>query len=314
MEAGIERALRRLGHRTLLLDDRRVKHKLGWALTQRWVRWRAERFRPDFVFLSKCLALDPETVRGIIAGRPNAMWYHDPHWYGHTGRRDVGHILEIGRLAQTFFVTGFEAEWRAHGLNARFLPAAGAREIVPGSPEPRFGADVAFIGSAYDEARVRFLLALHRRVPLRIWGPQWKRYAENLDWTGRTVEQRDFARVCSSSAIVLGANPGLARGATTYASDRMWMVMLAGGFYLGAGTPGMDRMLLDGVHCAWYADLEDCVAKARYYLAHPDERSRIRAAGEAFVREHHTYDARVEYLLSGRPWVSPLSASGATAA
>ena len=36
------------------------------ALTQRWAKWNAGRFKPDFAFLSKCLALDPETVMELV--------------------------------------------------------------------------------------------------------------------------------------------------------------------------------------------------------------------------------------------------------
>ena len=153
MEAAVERALRRAGHTTLLIDDRRMKRLIGWRLTQLWAKWQAERFDPEFVFLSKCLALDPETVSAILEGRPNAMWYHDPQWHRDLDRPDIGHIAGIGRLARTFFVTGFESEWRAHGLSAEFLPAAGDAGILPVAPDVRFASDVAFIGSGYDKDR-----------------------------------------------------------------------------------------------------------------------------------------------------------------
>ena len=305
MEAAVERAFRRLGHRTLLLDDRRIKRRIGHALTQRWVATRARRFDPEFVFLSKCHALRPETVASIIANRPNAMWYHDPQWHRDLDRPDIGHIATIGRLADSFFVTGFDAEWRAHGLRAKLLPAAGDAAIVPVPRDPRFASDVAFIGAGYDDHRARFLVELARTERVRVWGPGWERWRPPLDWSGRSVEGRDFAAVCSSSAITLGINPARAAGATTYVSDRLWMVMLAGGFFLGARTPGLDRILHDGEHCAFYDDVESCRERARHYLAHADERERIRAAGERYVRANHTYDQRVPHLLSGEPYVPP---------
>jgi spore maturation protein CgeB len=145
-----------------------------------------------------------------------------------------------------------------------------------------------------------------KRSQLRVWGTGWEQWAEQLNWTGRPVERRDFSAVCSSSGVTLGVNPSLLRGATTCASDRMWMVLLAGGFYLGEGTPGIDRMLLDGVHCAWYTDLDSCIERIEHYLARSAEHERIRAEGERFVREHHTYDERVRHMLSGEAWVNPL--------
>ena len=307
MEAAVERALKRAGHTTLLIDDRRMKRLIGWRLTQLWAKWQADQFEPEFVFLSKCLALDPETVASIIAGRPNAMWYHDPQWHRDLDRPDIGHIASIGRLARTFFVTGFESEWREHGLNAEFLPAAGDAGIQPVAPDEQFASDVAFIGSGYDKDRARRLIEVAEHHDVQVWGPGWEEWRDKLRWTGRSVEGKEFAAVCSSSAITLGINPSRAAGGISYTSDRTWMVMLAGGFYLAERTPGVAQLLRDGEHCAFYDDTRSCIAKCGEYLSIPSEREDIRIAGEKFVRAHHTYDQRIPNILENRPFVNPLS-------
>lgn len=304
MEAATERALERAGHTTLLLDDRRMKRAIGRRMTQHLVRARARRFRPDFIFLSKCLALDLATVERVIADTPNAMWYHDPQWFRDIARPDIGHITSVGRIAHTFFVTGFDAEWRANGLNARFLPAAGDAGITPVSPRADFVSDAAFIGTGYDPTRAAVLRAVAERHDLRVYGPGWESYRDDLKWYGRSVEGSEFAQVCSSAAVTLGINPSRAAGGVTYTSDRTWMVILAGAFYLGQGTPGVTQFLRDGEHCAWYSDVDDCIAKLDHYLSDYGARERIRAAGERFVRANHTYDQRIANLLSGEAWTA----------
>ena len=295
MERATERALNRAGHRTLLIDDRRAKRLIGRRLTQRWARFHARRFKPDFVFLSKCLALEPETVENIIRGKPNAMWYHDPQWYRDVSRPDT-----------TFFVTGFDAEWRALGLPAKYLPAAGDSRIQPVPRDERYAAEVAFIGTGYDPARAALLLGLSARYDVRVWGPGWDEWRLPLKWNGKSVEGEKFAAVCSSSRITLGINPARAEGGSNYTSDRTWMVMLAGAFYLGQGTPGTRRMLLDGEHCAWYDDASSCLDQCSRYLRDAGARERIRRTGEKFVRAHHSYDQRIANLLSGESWVNPI--------
>lgn len=302
MEAATERALARAGHETLLLDDRRMKRAIGRRMTQHIVRARARRFRPDFIFLSKCLALDLETVRRLVAVTPNAMWYHDPQWYRDTDRPDIGHIAAVGRLASTFFVTGFDEEWRALGLNAKFLPAAGDAGIVPVAPSPAYASDAAFIGTGYDESRAALLLEVAKDHDVRVYGPGWERWRDQLKWNGRSVEGDEFARVCSSSAVTLGINPSRAAGGVSYTSDRTWMVILAGAFYLGHRTAGVTTFLRDGEHCAWYTDAADCIARLDHYLADVTSRERIRRNGERFVRANHTYDQRIGNLLSGEAW------------
>jgi len=106
---------------------------------------------------------------------------------------------------------------------------------------------------------------------------------------------------------MLGLNPAIAQGATNWVSNRMWLTILAGGFYLGEGTPGVDELLRDGEHCAYYRDFESCVAQIERYLSDPAARERIRRAGESFVRAHHTFDARIANLLSGRAFENPLA-------
>jgi hypothetical protein len=307
MEAGTERALRRAGHKTLLVDDRRAKRVIGRKLTQRWVLSQARRFKPDFVILSKCLALDLDTVATIIEGKPNSMWYQDPQWYKSTYRPDIAHIVAVGKLAQTFFVSGFDAEWRALGLRAKFLPAAGDRDLKPVPPKKRYHSDVSFIGTGYDPSRAQFLLKIAKKYDIKVWGKGWEEWRRPLNWSGRPVEGNEFAAVCSSSNISLGVNPDRAKGGKSYTSDRTWMVILAGGFYLGQGTPGLTAMLREGDHCAWYTDADSCLAQIDYYLKNSAQRERIRREGQVFVRSNHTFDQRIHNLLSGEAFVNPLA-------
>src|SRR6476646_4928130 len=112
MEKCTERAFRRAGHKTLVADDKRASRLLGRKLTQKWMLAKAKRIKPDFVLLGKCHARDIETVKTVLDGKPNAMLYHDPQWYKSTYRPDIAHIIAVGKLTRTFFVSGFEAEWK----------------------------------------------------------------------------------------------------------------------------------------------------------------------------------------------------------
>ena len=306
MERSTERALKRDGHTTRLFDDKRSKQLLGAGFVQRRALSIARSFKPDFVLLGKCQALTLDTVGKIIAGKPNAMWYHDPPSFRNIKRPDIAHVADVGRLSQTFFVSGFVDEWRKLGLPAKFLPSAADKELGPRKPESNLGSDVTFIGTGYDRSRAAFLIKVAKRFELKVWGPGWEEWRKELRWTGRSVYGPAFASVCSSSKIVLGVNPTIARGATNYTSDRTWMVIQAGGFYLGEGTDGITSLLREGDHCAWYKDLEQCLDRCAYYLGNPAARERVRRQGQHFVAEHHTFDQRIHNLLSGEEFHNPL--------
>ncbi len=308
MERGTERALRRAGHTTSLIDDRRAKRLIGRKLTQRWALARARRFKPDLVFLSKCLALDVETVAAIIDGKQNAMWFHDAQWHKSTYRPDIAHVIKIGKLAQTFFVSGFEREWAALGLRAKFLPSCADVAIRPMRVKKAFASDIAFIGTGYDPARANFLLKIANKFDLKVWGRGWEAWRKPLNWSGRPVEGKEFAAVCSSAKIILGVNPARYTedsGNTT--SDRTWMTIIAGGFFLGQGTPELRQMLREGDHCAWYKDVDSCIAQIAYYLENGAQRERVRREGQVFVRQYHTFDQRIHNLLSGEEFRNPLA-------
>jgi spore maturation protein CgeB len=307
MEKGIQRALKRDGHKTLLIDDARASRLIGRKLAQKWALSQARRFKPDFVILGKSLGLDLDTVQTIIDGKSNAMWYQEPQWHKSTYRPDVAHIIAVGKLSQTFFVSGFEAEWKALGLRAKFLPAAADRDIRPVPPKKQFHSDVSFIGTGTDSARANFLLKIAKKHDLKVWGKGWENWRKPLNWSGRAVEGKQFAAVCSSSSISLGIDSARTKDGGVYTSPRTWMVILAGGFYLGHGTPGLTEMLRDGDHCAWYKDVDSCLAKIKYYLENSASRERIRREGQVFVREYHTFDQRIHNLLSGEAFVNPLS-------
>jgi hypothetical protein len=308
MEKGTERALRRAGHTTRLLDDRRAKRLMGSKLTQRWVLSQARSFKPDLVFLSKCLGLTPETVATVIEGKQNAMWFHDAQWYKSTYRPEIAHVIKIGKLAQTFFVSGFEREWAALGLRAKFLPSCADGGIQPVPEKKAFASDVAFIGTGYDPARASFLMKVAQKYDFKVWGRGWEKWRKDLNWSGRPVEGNDFAAVCSSSKIILGVNPArYAANSGNTTSDRTWMVIMAGGFFLGHGTPELKQMLREGDHCAWYKDIDTCIAQIGYYLGNSAQRERIRREGRAFVRQYHTFDQRIKNLLSGEEFKNPIA-------
>jgi glycosyl transferase family 1 len=306
MERSTQRALARDRHTARLFDPTRSRHLLGAALTQRRALAVTRKFSPDLVLLGDCRSLAVATVQEMIAGRPSTMWYHDAPSYRNAKRPDIAHVVAIGKLADSFFVSGFVDEWNALGVRAKFLPSCADKELGPTKPIKRFASDVVFIGSGSDRSRANFLTKVAKRFDLKVWGPGWAEWSKQLSWGGRPLYGHDFATVCSSAKIVLGINPQTARGATNYTSERTWMVIQAGGLYLGQATDGITSLLREGDHCAWYKDLESCLERCAYYLANPATRERVRLQGQHFVAEHHTYDQRIHNLLAAEEFVNPL--------
>lgn len=54
----------------------------------------------------------------------------------------------------------------------------------------------------------------------------------------------------------------------------------------------------DGKEIVFYTSMEDLKEKIDYYLSHPEERERIRAAGYNKTRKEYTYTQRIKELCS----------------
>src|ERR1044072_41318 len=174
MERSAERALKRAGHTTRVFDDKRSKQLPGSSLVQRRALSVARSFNPDFVLLGKCQALTLDTVSKIIGHKANAMRYHAPPSFRNIKKPDIAHVADVGRMSQTFFVSGFVDEWKKLGLPAKFLPSAADRDLGPRKPESNLGSDVTFIGTGYDRSRAAFLSKVAKRFELKVWGPGWQ--------------------------------------------------------------------------------------------------------------------------------------------
>jgi spore maturation protein CgeB len=115
-----------------------------------------------------------------------------------------------------------------------------------------------------------------------------------------------FAQTVRGAAISLGASAVAEQDQDrASASNRMWKVLGCGGFFLGAYVEGIEALAEDHRHCVWYRDVPHAVALVRDFLAAPDERARIAAAGRAHALANHTYAHRLEMLLDGRAYPLP---------
>jgi spore maturation protein CgeB len=72
---------------------------------------------------------------------------------------------------------------------------------------------------------------------------------------------------------------------------------MSGAFYLVEYQPDLEEFFEIGKEIACYQGREDMVDRCRYYLAHPDEREAIRAAGRERAARDHTWQRRFGTLF-----------------
>jgi hypothetical protein len=298
-EMAIVRAARMLGHPCRLVDVAGWHRRLRGLADALVVRM-AQSFRPDAViFTRQAQALEPEHVAELSAGRPGGVWYFD------YAPSPAPELLALAHAARRLFVTCRSQvdAYRAAGVpEVLFLPQAldPAYDRPPRRVPSRLRCDLSFVGSGQYPHRHELLRRLAGVGTLQIRGPGWEGRSD-LPVAGGPVWGAEFARVVAGAAISVGAHAVAGQERQTACdSNRIWKVLGCGGFYLGAWQPGSDEFARDGEHCAWYRDLDEAVALAERYLAAPEERAAIAAAGREHALRHHTYPHRLQLLLEGR--------------
>lgn len=136
--------------------------------------------------------------------------------------------------------------------------------------------DVSFIGNLNDENRVNHLDHLFKALPNFFWG---------------TRRFHEAAEIFNQSRIVFNVS------ARKELNMRHFEALGSGSFLLTDNIPAQDNVFTEGVHFIGYDNFDDMVDKARYYLAHDEEREKIARQGMIEAWSKHTYMHRVLAVL-----------------
>jgi spore maturation protein CgeB len=163
----------------------------------------------------------------------------------------------------------------------------------------RYGGPVGFVGS-WEEARavsVRRLAAAG--VPVRAWGTRWARQCPpqpNLRIDSHELHGLDYARALNSFDINLCFLRKRNRDRQT---TRSVEIPACGAFMLGERTEEHLALFREGVEAEFFGTDEELLDKVHYYLAHPEARRRIAAAGrERCVSGRYSYRERILDMLT----------------
>jgi hypothetical protein len=296
-EDAYARAARRLG------AEARVFDVLGWhrrlrALAPALLEYSIERYDPDFILCTReAQRLGAARLDRLFRGRSTAMWHVDP-------RPQTG-VIDLARRCGTLYLT-YAAQleqYRRDGVPVvRFLPQAmdPDRDVPATSTRPEYQCDASFVGSGPYPYRWPVLEAVASQFTLQVRGPGWKDAKTSFPIAGKSVHGSEFAKVVRGAAASLGAN-AMPEQEEDYASasNRMWKIFGCGGAYVGPYVRGIEQFAEGETHCLWYRSPAECVEQVRRLVGDPAFRSAMSARAHAHALAAHTYDHRMQMLLTG---------------
>jgi Glycosyl transferases group 1 len=238
------------------------------------------------LLLSKCPEIKPEQLQIIKdAGLKIVFWTFDwmrePEawqWY-----RPLAKIADI-----CFQTDGYgdnenyvKAGIHRVELHQGFVPVL--HDIPKSGVSTRhLDSDVVFIGSEYTQRRHDLVETLRS-----IDGEDFQKWGEPHD----QIWGADFADAVYFSKIAVGDN--FVNDVPGYWSDRVYLTLACGGFFLTAYVPGLEKEFRCHQNLVWYHDFDELQDLIRFYSPRESLRRRIALNGYRKVHSRDSYDDRI---------------------
>ena len=210
-------------------------------------------------------------------------------------------LTSFPHFVDEFRRQGLRSEYFRIGFDPRVLEALG--------PPPPPARDVVFVGALNairHRSGNRALVRAAHHLPIEFWGydlrgrPPWspiKRRYRGEAWG------LEMYAVLRSSRIVL--NRHIAEAGQYANNMRLYEATGVGSLLLTDAKVNLPELFTLDREVIAYENADDLVEKARYLLAHEDERAAIASAGQSRTLRDHTYAVRmaelVEILERNRP-------------
>lgn len=230
-----------------------------------WVDWGADALKG---------VLDYEPVLSVPA-KSKACWLSDTH-LGYQHRLEVARHFQ-GENAHVFCMQKRACEeFKLDGIvNPIWLPHAFEPLAYPKKNIVK-KYDVCFVGHINSQNRIDFLDRMFKEFP-------------NF-WFGQRLFEEAAEKFCQSKIVL---NPPIKDDLNM----RVFEALGTGSFLLTQDIPTIHELFEDGKHLVLYKNVEEAIAKAKYYLAHDEERKKIAEAGYQEAIAKHTYKHRMEKML-----------------
>lgn len=163
------------------------------------------------------------------------------------------------------------------GFDPRFASYSAAS-----SDATAWSSSLCFIGHCERYYTTQAKALADADLPLRVWGSGWPEFARRNPWAAGNVAgdgawAEDYLRALAHARIGLGLLSKLIPETTT---TRSFEIPAMGTFLLAERTDEHASLFEEGKEAEFFADSQELVDKARFYLANNVARDRIAIAGK----------------------------------
>jgi len=303
----VKKALQRLDHEVIAFDYRanpffripKVRTFYYNLIMQRKLLHAARLANPDLIIICKGELIHASTVESLRRRHciPIVNWFPDPRLYGYE------RVMESIPLLDRFYTKNREDIGRAKLLNwnnVTYLAHCADIELHGkeiGYPDPLFQADLSFVGSCYPYRDL--LMSQLASFNLKVWGRRWRESAlyrmKPESVTGCEARGFDQIKVFHHSIINLNLHHfddvcGL--------NQRLFDICGCGGFQIVDYKEEIKEYYEIGKEIETFSSIEELKDKIRFYLDNRQEATEIGLRAREKTLKHHTYEHRVQSILT----------------
>ena len=247
-------------------------------------------FNPDVVIhgLSDCFKRD---LLEELSWIPKKIWWYcdyadykgiigDPNVFR---RGKIDGLIDLMLLSNREQIPFYEEKL---GIPVKYMPQA-CLKLDKFEPNPI--RDLVFAGErggSIRQWRINFLRSLEMKYRIDFYPNE--RVTKEMCY-GLLPEIYQQAKIC------IGESPY--EDSDLYTSNRIFLTLGNGGFYLCKYFKNMEEVWNIGEHLDVFYTMEDGFDKIQYYLDHEEEREKIRKQGFEYCQKHHNYTVRMNNIL-----------------
>jgi hypothetical protein len=231
-------------------------------------------------------------------------------------------LLKQGLLGDRFFSTTAQGDARMDGFaafaNSNYITIPLAADSITLQPrrEPRFEADISFIGTYLPQKRALFdelVFPLRPAYDLRLYGQDWTRRERALGVVTKVgqyfnipmlrslqkaaLEPGDEGSIYASSKVLINIHEDYQRRFGGDCNERTFKIPFCAGLEICDDVAVVSDYFADGREIIVARSRDDWFDKIRYYLEHEDAARSIGTAGRERALREHTYHHRAKQVL-----------------
>ena len=190
-----------------------------------------------------------------------------------------------------------------HYLPTAFDPFVHAPLKLSDTERTQWGSPLSFVGAGYHNRQQMFASLAHH--PFKIWGSEWptcKPFDQMVQQGARRISAEEYVKIFNATEINLNLHSSTERDGVEpngdFINPRTFELAGCGAFQLVDERTLLPEAFEIGREIITFNSFSDLTEKIQYYLEHPQERVEIAQRARARVMRDHTYDKRIEQMLS----------------